>query len=125
MALFEKFTCSHTYWAYSDVDFNQKAYFPVLNRAFPVLVSGELLSYTWDYESQSFYVEMQVTGLEKHSTWIYYPDAESFDPESLSLMPKMKYHTEPHRSGKGLFLIIDPPGFAGNAKITYFKPVND
>ncbi|MEA1877646.1 MAG: cellulase family glycosylhydrolase [Bacteroidota bacterium] len=40
MSLFEEFGCSHTYWNYGGKDFAQKAYFPVLTRAFPIEVSA-------------------------------------------------------------------------------------
>lgn len=125
MSLFEKFTCSHTYWAYSDIDFNQKSYFPVLNRSFPVLISGELNTYTWDASTRSSYMEYTVTGLEKHASWIYFPDEDLFNPASLTFTPEVRYKQQEHPSGQGLFLIINPPNIAGKVKISYFEPSND
>ena len=122
MCYFEKFTCSNTYWAYDGVGFSQKACFPVLNRAYPVATSGDLLYYAYNAIDESFIAAYTTTGLEKYPTRIFFPNIEGFNESYLELSPKSKFSVEQLVKGKGLFIVIPPSSFAGNRKIIYFNP---
>lgn len=122
MALFEQFTCSHAYWGYSDPGFSSKAYFPVLSRSYPAVISGDLISYSWNPARQAFYAGWEVTGLEKKPSFIWLSGAEPFNPQFLSMSPDMSWRLEEHPAGTGMYIIFDPPRIAGLVKISYFDP---
>ncbi len=122
MSLFEEFKCSHTYWAYSDIDFSRKAYYPVLNRAYPAVISGRLNYYTYNHQTKDFIVEWESTGLEKYPSWIFFPDENFLDSQNIHMVPASKISIEKPFPGSGLFILIEPSRFAGKRKISYFAP---
>ncbi len=120
LSLYEEFGCSHTYWCYNGNDFASKAYFPVLNRAFPQAVSGKLGNYVYNSTDHSFFVEWEATGLEKFPTRIFFPDQESFDPQKIELIPAADFTFEKNSQTGSIFLYIPATRFAGVRKISYY-----
>lgn len=119
MKLFEEFGCSHTYWNYGGKDFAQKAYFPVLNRAYPVEIAGRLKNYEYNSTDNSFSVEWETTGKEQYDTKIFFPDQDSFDASKVELLPSGKFSFENTQDNKGVMVMIPPSKLAEIRKINY------
>lgn len=119
MSLYEEFSCSDTYWAFVDESFAQKAYFPVLNRAYPQRISGKLRNYIYNASDNSFFVEYETDGLEKFPSRIFFPDQPGFDESKLKLIPDGSYSIEKSPEKLGLVIVINPSRFAGIRKISY------
>ncbi len=119
MALFENMKCGQAYWNY-DVNIAHKAYFPVLNRMYPMAVSGSLQDYLWNHRENSFYMTYKTTGLEKYPTTIFLPDVSHFDEQKLLMKPAGRIAVKTLLNSRSGFLIIQPDAFAGIRKIQYY-----
>ncbi len=83
---FNKYTFSDTYWAYGSHVVGA-AYMDVLQKAYPVSISGELLGYSYDLASDSF----ECSWLENENvvapTLIYVPDLYRISMEDIKAVP--------------------------------------
>lgn len=74
LSLFEKYLWSHTYWCYES-KFDHSPVRKILIRPYPQAVCGELLSYRYDRQTDTFYMEWEERNCDASSV-IYLPAKE-------------------------------------------------
>jgi len=85
--LFEGYNFSNTYWCYYD-DINNDPYFKMaIIRPFPMLVSGELVSYDFNFETGDFNCVWNETIKSTEPTVIYVPNLRNLLENDVNLNP--------------------------------------
>jgi endoglycosylceramidase len=85
--LFEGHNFSNTYWSYYD-DINNDPYFKLaIIRPFPMLVSGELVSYDFNFETGDFTCIWNETTKNTEPTVIYVPNLRNLSENDVNLNP--------------------------------------
>lgn len=79
--IFEANLWSNTYWCWYK-GYEQHPYVKALHRAYPQAVSGELLSYHYDFEKKTFKMEFTPTD---GKTVIFYPNISTLTADSIIL----------------------------------------
>jgi endoglycosylceramidase len=107
---FEELLCSETYWAY-ECGMEKFPCFQAIHRPYPARVSGTLLSYGYDPQTNIFCITWQEDGRIKAPTRIYMPDWLGFSHADIHLKPDGPgCRVEGVRNTKNHYLVIPPTG---------------
>lgn len=85
--LFEDYQFSNTYWAYYEDIENYPYFNSAIIRPYPVLVSGELISYDYHFESGEFTCKWKENGKNNAPTVIFVPDLKNLSENEIKLEP--------------------------------------
>lgn len=104
--IFERYLWSNTYWCYTS-SFKEMPYAKPLNRAYPQVTGGQLVSYDYDYEAEQLKMAYVSRGLE---TLIYHPNAAHLDQEKINVTGvqdfKAEIHSYPEAEGGVISIVI-------------------
>ena len=119
--LFEGYNFSNTYWAFYN-DINQFPYFNMaVVRPFPAFISGDLVSYDYNFETGEFNCVWNETEECKEPTIIYVPNLRNLSENDISLKPAAEQivfeYCDNSKAGK---LFISPSG-KNTQRILNFK----
>lgn len=107
IGIFERYLWSNTYWCYSS-DLKEMPYVQALNRAYPQITGGQLISYHYDYDTGKITVTYVPSG---HETLIYHPHTASISTADISLTGTIDYqshiHSYPGANG-GIITVVAP-----------------
>jgi len=106
---FENRLFSHTYWSYFE-DLDQKPYFKALNKSYPMAVSGNLLSYDFDYKTETLEVRWEETEQNTDPTVIFLHNAQTSVENSIELNPESEFEMIKVEGNASASLYIDPLG---------------
>ncbi len=81
--IFEKYLWSNSFWCYYS-GMEKCKYINALKRAYPMSTSGELLEYSFDFQSRNFTMICQNISTSA-TTVIYYPDVEHITLNDISI----------------------------------------
>jgi endoglycosylceramidase len=109
--LFESHNFSNTYWCYYD-NINNDPYFKMaIIRPFPELVSGDLVTYDYNFETGDFTCNWVELTESKEPTVIYVPNLRNLSEKDVNLNPAAEQivfeYCDKSNAGK---LIIAPTG---------------
>jgi len=120
---FERLLCSDVYWLFVR-DIDQRAYFEVLDRPFPLRVAGTLLSYQTDPESGGFTCVWQEDPSVTAPTRIYVPARAFPGEDGVTLSPAGSgFRVEPAREGaRSVHLVVPPTGASVERRLSTRQP---
>ncbi|GAB1450177.1 hypothetical protein MASR2M47_02330 [Draconibacterium sp.] len=109
--LFESHNFSNTYWCYYD-NINNDPYFKMaIIRPVPVLISGDLVTYDYNFETGDFTCNWVESTESKEPTVIYVPNLRNLSEKDVNLNPAAEQivfeYCDKSNAGK---LIIAPTG---------------
>ena len=118
--LFEGHNFSNTYWANYD-NINSDPYFKMaIVRPFPMLVSGELVSYDYDFENGNFTCVWNETTESSEPTVVYVPNLRNLSENDVNLSPAAEQivfeYCDNSKAGK---LFISPSGKNGQRTLNF------
>jgi endoglycosylceramidase len=118
--LFEGFNFSNTYWAFYD-NINSDPYFKMaIIRPVPMLVSGDLVSYDFNFETGEFTCVWNETTESSDPTVIYVPNLRNLSENDVDLNPEAEQivfeYCEKSNAGK---LFISPSGKDGQRTLNF------
>lgn len=90
--IFERNLWSNTYWCYTH-DFKEMPYVQALNRAYPQITGGQLMSYNYNHDTDKINITYVPSGLE---TVIYHPRAAHLSEEKIKVSGVQDYQSEIH-----------------------------
>jgi len=118
--LIEERLASDTYWSFSRKDFDQAAYFKLLQRPYPMAVAGTLLEYRFDPDSRVLECRWREQPALTTPTRIYVPSrwyTEGYDAACVPVCPGI--HTKPVSPGSvNLYLLVPQAGDGGERTLT-------
>ncbi len=111
--IFERLRCGETYWAYEQ-NMENWAIFPAIQRPYPASVSGALVSYQTNTDTQGFTCIWREDPAVKAPTCIYLPARIRDAKGKISLSPPGEgYKVESAQAkSKNVFFLIPPTGQA-------------
>ena len=116
---FEKYRCSDAYWDYT-ADLAELDHFGALSRPYPQRIGGELLSYTFDFTSNSFECIWKENGSVSAPSLIFIPTWISIDALNISLDPPGTFTLLPAApSSASHLIIVKPLDKPGTRRLTF------
>ncbi len=108
---FERLLCSDTFWDH-DKDMDERHYFPALQRPYPQNISGSLLSYYFDNESNIFECIWQEDASIKSPSRLYVPNGRQLSESQIILSPeKSQFSIKPVQENSANIVIeVGPCG---------------
>jgi endoglycosylceramidase len=118
--LFEGYNFSNTYWAFYD-DVDKHPYFKnAIIRPYPQHISGELVSYDYDFETGDFTCVWNEKEISNAPTVIYVPNLRNLSENDISMTPPAEQiifeYCKDSNAGK---LFISPIGKGGKRTLEF------
>ncbi|HSO85409.1 MAG TPA: cellulase family glycosylhydrolase [Draconibacterium sp.] len=86
--VFESYNFSNTYWAYS-IGIEEAPYFKMaIVRPYPVIISGQLISYDYDFNTGAFTCEWEETENMDEPTVVYVPNLRNLEEKEITINPQ-------------------------------------
>lgn len=105
--IFERNLWGNTYWCYSS-DFKEMPYIEALNRAYPQITGGQLISYHYNHDTGKVNIKYISSGLE---TVIYHPNAAHLSEEKIKVSGAQDYQSDIHSypgANGGTITVVTP-----------------
>ena len=110
MGEFNRHGFSDTFWAYGKF-LDEASFLGVLQKSYPMSVSGKLTDYSFDRTQGAFVCHWQDAADAQGSTKIFVPNLNLVDKESIELSPASDHiDLEAIEGSKAGYLIIAPSG---------------
>lgn len=107
IGIFERNLWSNTYWCYSS-DFKEMPYVQALNRAYPQITAGRLISYHYNHDTGQISMKYVPSGLE---TLIYHPNTAHLSEDKVKVSGVQNYQSEIHSypgANGGTITVVTP-----------------
>jgi endoglycosylceramidase len=117
--IIEGFNFSNTYWAFYNGIGDEPYFQNAIVRPYPVFVSGNLLSYDFDFITGAFNCVWEENEMVKRPTEIFIPNLKNLKESDITITPGHKIEFEYFKDSNTGRLIISPSGKTGQCKINF------
>lgn len=126
LKIFEDFKFGNTFWAhYNKID--ESPFFQdALIRPYPVAVSGDLVSYNYDFEQRTFNCSWKEKSGIKANSVFFIPNLSLITEEDIEITPEPERITfEYIKDAKSGYIVVSPSGENDSCTLNFQIPENE